>query len=141
MQITKIKYTKEILDLLNFSESFSQELLQIWQDNNWNGYVYIAYLENRPIGYILYQDTDTIRGFFVTSSERRKGIGEYLLDYVCRDNEDKECIKVNITVGSESLYKKHNFVLLGPRKDFSSLIVAYRGNPSSKELKKMKEKV
>lgn len=141
MQIKKIEYYKGLFEKLAFSEEFSQELQQIWQQNDWKGYAYVAYSSNQePVGYILYQNTNTIRGFFIATSERGKGIGTELLQHVCNDNADS-LIKVNITVGSEKVYQNLNFILLGPRKDFPGLIVAYKGNPSEAELKKMREKL
>ena len=107
-------------------DPFSKELIELWDIRHMKGKIF--YVEDK--GYILLQDCRkhwTIRGFFVQSEFRGKGLGSVLLANVCdfMEQQKQDCF-VNITKGAESIYIKYRFELLGPRLDFLDQIRAIR---------------
>ena len=85
------------------------------------GVVWVACLYTMPVGFILVQENSlylcTIRGTWVHSDFRGKGIGEVLLKSVLENNSDVDII-VNVTKGAEGFYEKYGFVKVGHRDDF-----------------------
>lgn len=107
-------------------DPFSKELIELWDIRYMKGKIF--YVEDR--GYILLQDCEkhwTIRGFFVQSEFRGKGLGSVLLANTCdfMDRQRQDCF-VNITKGAENIYEKYRFELIGPRPDFPDQVRAIR---------------
>lgn len=95
----------------------------MWDSRGMEGEIYEAILYNLPVGFILLennsQELKTIRGTWVNSDLRGKGVGQFLMKAVCSDYEHRPVdIKVNITKGAEGFYEKFGFKIVGHRDDF-----------------------
>ena len=92
---------------------------------------YIAYVDENILGYIEYNDiyeTIDIVNVFVKEGERRKGIGEKLLEFLISENKDKKNITLEVNSQNEpaiNLYKKLGFKQVGTRKEYYKGIDGY----------------
>lgn len=109
------------LDSVTRYDEFAKELLELWRNREMKGIVYTAYLYTEPAGFILLQENDlykcTIRGTWIHSALRGKGVGAFLMREVLRCNSDVDII-VNVTKGAEGFYEKFGFSKIGHRDDF-----------------------
>ena len=93
---------------------------------------YIGYfLDGVCLGYIEYDDiyyTIDIVNVFVKESERGKGIGFSLMDYLIVNNSFKRNITLEVNVNNKSaikLYEKCGFVITAIRKGYYNGIDGY----------------
>lgn len=140
INIRKYDLTDSFPDEVAFQDSFSKELQELWLDNSRKGFIYIIYNNNIAIGYLMYDDHSWIRGFYIASNYRGHGYGTLLLKHCCEDIADK-VIKVNITRGAEKLYINEGFTIMGPRKDFDNLLIAFKGKLSTTDYNELRHKL
>lgn len=130
----------------NIEDSFSKELIELWEDRKMSGKVFFYEEKKRPLSYILVQEngyTNTIRGLYVIPEKRGKGLGTEMVDLVYSYYESlgATTMFVNITEGAEKLYSNLGFTILGRRRDFTDQFVAFKGTLSGDDERSLRKKV
>ncbi|HMS90905.1 MAG TPA: GNAT family N-acetyltransferase [Candidatus Absconditabacterales bacterium] len=131
--------------LKDCSEPFAKELLTLWHNRKLRGEAIIYEKSDRILGFILLEHKEgeiVNRGLYVRENFRGYGIGQSMLTYLHKTYCKSHMIWTNITKGSEGIYHKFNYRVLGERKEFGQFIAYY---PESKitesKIQQLKNKV
>lgn len=109
--------------LEQIDDPFVQEIVGLWKNNDRIGKLFYTENENTEVvSFILLEMNDkewTIRGTWTHPDYRKQGLSTQLLKNITADfrYSGETCIWVNITPGTEELYKKNGFVIYGQRLD------------------------
>lgn len=121
--------------LKDCSEPFAKELIKLWYDRNLQGQAIIYEKSDKILGFILLEQKENEivnRGMYVRENFRGYGIGQSMLAYLHYSYYKSHMIWTNITKGSEGIYHKFKYKILGERKEYDQYIAYY---PESKTVK------
>lgn len=127
-----------------FEDVFAKELEMLWNSRGLQGYQYIVYKGSQPLGFLLVELTPTEainRGLFVDISHRGRGVADLLLNSLHKTQVGK-FIWTNITKGSERVYRKHGYKIIGFRQELNQSIGYYtNGKATGPNIEKLMKKI
>ena len=131
--------------LKDCSEPFAKELIKLWYDRELKGEAIVYEKSDRILGFILLEHKEgeiVNRGLYVRENFRGYGIGQSMLAYLHKSYCESHMIWTNITKGSEGIYNKFNYKILGERKEFGQYVAYYPESKTTKsKIQQLKNKV
>jgi hypothetical protein len=131
--------------LQDCSEPFAKDLIQLWYDRNLQGQVIIYEKSDRILGFMLVEvkESEVInRGLYVRENFRGYGIGQAMIAYLHKSYCGSHMIWTNINKGSEGIYQKFNYEILGERKEYGQYVAYYPESIITQEkIKQLKSKI
>lgn len=131
--------------LKDCSEPFAKELITLWHNRKLRGEAIVYEKSDRILGFILLEHKEgeiVNRGLYVRENFRGYGIGQSMLTYLHKSYCKSHMIWTNITKGSEGIYYKFNYKVLGERKEFGQFIAYYPESKTTKsKIQQLKNKV
>ena len=137
--------TVSVDSLQDCSEPFAKDLLQLWYDRNLQGELIIYEKSHSILGFILVEvkkDEVINRGLYVRENFRGYGIGQAMIAYLHSSYCGSHMIWTNITKGSEGIYHKFNYKILGERKEYGQYVAYYpESNTTKEKIEQLKKKI
>lgn len=131
--------------LKDYSEPFARDLIQLWYDRKLQGQVIIYEKSDSILGFMLVEvkESEIVnRGLYVRENFRGYGIGQAMIAYLHKSYCGSHMIWTNINKGSEGIYHKFNYKILGERREYNQYVAYYPDSKITKsKIQQLKNKV